>query len=69
MDTNLKGTFFLSQKALAIMDSQGSGQIVNVTSDAGITGNLGRALYCASKREGWSYKGFGFGRGFGYECG
>ena len=49
MDTNLKGTFFLSQKALAIMDSQGGGQIVNVASDAGITGNLGCALYCASK--------------------
>ena len=49
MDTNLKGTFFLSQKALAIMDSQGGGQIVNVASDAGITGNLGCTLYCASK--------------------
>ena len=49
MDTNLKGTFFLSQKALAIMDTLGGGQIVNVASDAGITGNLGCALYCASK--------------------
>ena len=49
MDTNLKGTFFLSQKALAIMDILGGGQIGNVASDAGITGNLGCALYCASK--------------------
>lgn len=49
MDTNVKGTFFLSQKALTIMDAQGGGQIVNVASDAGITGNLGCALYCASK--------------------
>ena len=49
MDTNLKGTFFLSQAALKIMDAQGGGQIVNVASDAGINGNLGCALYCASK--------------------
>lgn len=49
MDTNLKGTFFLSQAALRIMDAHGGGQIVNVASDAGINGNMGCALYCASK--------------------
>jgi len=49
MDTNLKGTFFLCQKALEIMDARGGGQIVNVISDAGLSGNLGCALYCASK--------------------
>lgn len=49
MEINLKGTFFLCQTALAIMDAQGGGQIVNVASDAGIAGNMGCALYCASK--------------------
>lgn len=49
MDINLKGTFFLCRAALAIMDAQGGGQIVNVASDAGIAGNMGCALYCASK--------------------
>lgn len=49
LDINLKGTFFLCRAALAIMDAQGCGQIVNVASDAGISGNMGCALYCASK--------------------
>ena len=49
MDTNVKGTFFLCQTALQLMGDLGGGQIVNVASDAGINGNLGCALYCASK--------------------
>lgn len=49
MDTNTKGTFFLCQGAMKIMDAQGGGRIVNVASDAGINGNFGCALYCASK--------------------
>lgn len=49
METNTKGTFFLCQAAMKIMDAQGGGKIVNVASDAGINGNFGCALYCASK--------------------
>lgn len=45
---NLKGTFFLCSKAIpALKESRGA--IVNVSSDAGVVGNRGAAIYCASK--------------------
>ena len=48
MDTNVKGTFFTTQAALApLKESRGS--IVNLSSDAGIHGNFLCTAYCASK--------------------
>lgn len=45
--TNVKGTMFLIQACMPHMWSGGS--IVNVASDAGIAGNYGCPVYCASK--------------------
>lgn len=44
---NLKGPFFLIQAALPHMPRGGS--IVNIASDAGLVGNRGASVYCASK--------------------
>ena len=46
-DTNVKGTMFLTQAALPFM--YGGGSIINIASDAGISGNYGCPVYCASK--------------------
>jgi len=48
VDTNLKGTFFMIRAALPALITTG-GCIVNLSSDAGIQGNRGAAVYCASK--------------------
>lgn len=45
--TNVKGTMLLTQAALPFM--YGGGSIVNIASDAGISGNYGCPVYCASK--------------------
>lgn len=47
MDVNLKGAFFLIQAALPHL--QAGASIVNIASDAGLVGNSGAAVYCASK--------------------
>lgn len=47
MSVNVAGTMLLTQAALPYM--YGGGSIVNIASDAGISGNYGCALYCASK--------------------
>lgn len=48
IDINLKGTFFICSRAIpALKRSRGS--IVNISSDAGVVGNAGAAIYCASK--------------------
>ncbi len=48
LDVNLKGTFFCIRAALAALrDSKGN--IVNLASDAGLVGEHGLAVYCASK--------------------
>ena len=47
MDTNVKGTLLLTQACLPMM--YGGGSIVNIASDAGINGNYGCPVYCASK--------------------
>jgi NAD(P)-dependent dehydrogenase (short-subunit alcohol dehydrogenase family) len=49
IDTNLKGTFLVSKHAIPYMKKQGSGSIVNNSSDAGIIGNRICPAYCASK--------------------
>ena len=47
MDTNVKGTLLLTQACLPLMYEGGS--IVNIASDAGVNGNYGCPVYCASK--------------------
>lgn len=50
MDTNLKGTFFVSQVVGRNMIASGKGgSIINISSQHGVIGNLNRAPYCASK--------------------
>lgn len=48
MDTNVKGMFFVTQAALAPL-RESRGNIVNISSDAGLKGNFLCTLYCASK--------------------
>lgn len=48
IDVNLKGTFFACRFAIPALEKTG-GQIINVSSDAGLIGNKGAAIYCASK--------------------
>ena len=46
-DVNVKGTLFLTQALLPLL--QAGACVVNVASDAGISGNYGCPVYCASK--------------------
>lgn len=48
LDINLKGAFFLIRGALAALIER-KGTIINIASDAGLVGNSGAAVYCASK--------------------
>ncbi len=48
LDTNLKGTFFCMRAAADPLRESG-GNIVNVASDAGLIGEKGLSVYCASK--------------------
>ena len=48
LDTNLKGTFFCVRAAADPLRESG-GNIVNVASDAGLIGEKGLSVYCASK--------------------
>ena len=48
LDVNLKGTFFCIRQALPSLRSS-SGNIVNIASDAGLIGEIGLTVYCASK--------------------
>ncbi len=49
MGVNLKGVFFAAQAAGRIMLAQGSGRIINMSSQAGSVGIRDHAVYCASK--------------------
>lgn len=48
IDVNLKGLYFVCSAAIAHLTST-RGCIVNMSSDAGVQGNAGAAVYCASK--------------------
>jgi NAD(P)-dependent dehydrogenase (short-subunit alcohol dehydrogenase family) len=48
IDVNLKGVFFTNRYAIPELEKTG-GIIVNIASDAGLVGNAGAAIYCASK--------------------
>jgi 3-oxoacyl-[acyl-carrier protein] reductase len=49
LDTNLKGAFLCSRRAMAAMLKARWGRIVNVASAAALKGNPGQAAYSASK--------------------
>jgi len=49
IDLNLKSVFLCCRAAIPIMDTQGSGRIVNVASNLSVTGGAGRAHYAAAK--------------------
>lgn len=49
VDTNLKGTFLVTRRAVVHMKRQRSGVIINNSSDAGLIGNRACPAYCASK--------------------
>lgn len=49
LDVNLKGTIYMCQAAFGEMKRQGTGVIVNVSSDAGLRGNACCTAYCAAK--------------------
>ena len=46
---NLKGTFFISQSAGALMIKQRFGRIINLSSQAGFVALPGEAVYCMTK--------------------
>jgi NAD(P)-dependent dehydrogenase (short-subunit alcohol dehydrogenase family) len=46
---NLRGSFIIGQAAAHAMRSAGGGVIVNIASVSGMTGNVGRSAYGASK--------------------
>jgi NAD(P)-dependent dehydrogenase (short-subunit alcohol dehydrogenase family) len=48
LGVNLKGLYFLSAFAIPHLERTG-GSMVNLSSDAGLQGNAGAAVYCASK--------------------
>jgi NAD(P)-dependent dehydrogenase (short-subunit alcohol dehydrogenase family) len=48
MGVNLKGLYFVTSAAIPHLARTG-GSVVNLSSDAGIQGNAGAAVYCASK--------------------
>ncbi len=49
MNVNLRGAFFCCQAAGKIMLEQGSGRIVNMSSQASVVGIRDHVVYCASK--------------------
>ncbi len=49
LDVNLKGTWLVVRASVAHMKERGSGAIVTMGSEAGITGQPNLAAYCASK--------------------
>ena len=49
MNVNVKGLFLMTQAAARVMVSQGSGVIINVSSECGLEGSEGQSVYAASK--------------------
>ena len=49
LDTNLKGTFFCSQRAGKHMAANGGGRIINMVSQMAFVGYIKRSAYCSSK--------------------
>ena len=49
IDVHLKGAFFVSRPAFAVMKQNGYGRFVHTTSGAGLFGNFGQANYAGAK--------------------
>ncbi len=49
MNVNVKGLFFCTQAAATLMVKQGSGVIINMSSECGLEGSEGQSVYAASK--------------------
>jgi 2-deoxy-D-gluconate 3-dehydrogenase len=49
LDANLKGLFFMAQRAARAMKDGAGGRIINMASQNGVVGYYRRAAYCASK--------------------
>jgi NAD(P)-dependent dehydrogenase (short-subunit alcohol dehydrogenase family) len=49
LQTNVRGTYFLTQALVAKMAAKGSGSVVSVTTVAGLAGIAGTSVYGASK--------------------
>jgi 3-oxoacyl-[acyl-carrier protein] reductase len=49
LDTNLRGAYLCTKYALRSMMEQGWGRIINISSLAGLVGNMGQANYSAAK--------------------
>ena len=49
MAVNVDGTFFMSRAVVPVMRERGGGVIVNIASDAGLSGSPHLVAYCASK--------------------
>jgi 3-oxoacyl-[acyl-carrier protein] reductase len=49
INVHLRGTFLCTQAAAKVMMQQKSGRIINVTSRAGLKGNVGQANYSSAK--------------------
>lgn len=49
MDTNLRGAFWLTREAMHQFRRQGQGDVVNISSQAGLHGYADVSTYCASK--------------------
>ena len=49
MNVNLKGVFLCAQAAGRVMVKQGSGVIINMSSESGLEGSEGQSVYAASK--------------------
>ena len=49
VDVHLKGAFFVSRPAFAVMKEKGYGRFVHTTSGAGLFGNFGQANYAGAK--------------------
>ena len=54
LETNLFGTLWITQAALPVMRAQGSGHVIQVTSEGGVTAFPGIGAYHASK---WAVEG------------
>ena len=48
-NVNVHGMFYVCRAAIPIMRSRGTGVIINIASDAGLTGSHHLVAYCASK--------------------
>ena len=49
VDVHLKGAFFVSRPAFAVMKEKGYGRFIHTTSGAGLFGNFGQANYAGAK--------------------